>query len=155
MSAPVSIEILDLAPVVERLADEAGVFRDVGSVADLAAAMAQGTVLASPTAMVMLMGAVYAPPGTGSGPWAQTLEVTVGVVIAVTLAGPLGAEGMAELALPLARARGALFGWTHPGTNVVLPFWLTNEGVEDFDRETGVLLYRLDFTNRVRIQEPV
>lgn len=144
------ILLLPLAPVVERLQQVCD-FRQVGTAADIAAAVSRGAIIASPTAMVILLGAAPYSIEAVSGPLRQTIDVTIGVVIGVTLAGALGAAGLAELEIPVGQARGALFGWRHP--DAVLKFWLSGESVDAFDETTGVLAYRLDFTTRVRIQE--
>lgn len=153
MSPAAAIIMLPLGPVIERLDAACGSLKDVGSVADMAAAVAKGAVRASPTAMVMTLGAEAYEVEEGSGPLRQTIDVTIGVVVGVTLAGAQGAQGLKELETPVGEIRGALFGWQHP--DAVRKFWAAGESVEDFNPTTGVLLYRLDFSTRVRIQEPV
>lgn len=152
MTAPATpIILLQLAPVIARLDEVCPSLREVGGVADIAAAAARGAVRASPSAMVMTLGADGYEVQEGSGPLRQTLDVSIGVVVGVTLAGAKGAAGLGRLEEPVGEIRGALFGWRHP--DAVRPFWMGGESVEDFDAATGVLLYRLDFTTRVRIQE--
>lgn len=153
MSPGQPIVMLPLAPVIARLSEACGSLRDVGGVADLAAVVAKGAVRASPTALVMTLGANAYEIQEGSGPLRQTIDVTIGVIVGVTLAGPKGAAGLAQLETPVGEVRGALFGWQHP--DAVRKFWAGGESVEDFNPETGVLLYRLDFTTRVRIQETI
>ena len=151
MTPSTPIILLPLQPVIDRLKESCPSLKDVGGIADIAAAAAKGAVRASPTAMVMSLGANPYEVQEASGPLRQTIDVTIGVVIGVTLAGANGARGLAELETPVGEVRGALFGWSHP--DAVRKFWSAGESVEDFNPETGVLLYRLDFTTRVRIQE--
>lgn len=153
MSPADAIILLPLAPVIERLDQACGSLREVGSVADIAAAVAKGAVRASPTAMVMALGADPYDVEEGSGPLRQTIDVTIGVVIGVTLAGAKGSQGLTELETPVGEVRGALFGWSHP--YAVRKFWLGGESIEDFNPATGVLLYRIDFITRVRITETI
>jgi hypothetical protein len=145
------IELLPLQPVIDRLKTAAPSLRDVGGVADMAATASKGAVIATPTAMVIPLGANPYDPEEGSGPLRQTIDVTFGVVLGVTLAGALGAKGLQQAEGPANEIRAALFGWQHPGA--VRKCWMGGESVEDFNAQTGVLLYRLDFTTRVRIQE--
>lgn len=153
MSPGEPIILLPLQPVIDRLKAACGSLRDVGGIADIAAAGAKGAVRASPVAMVMHLGGSAFETQEGSGPLRQTIDVTIGVIVGVTLAGSKGEQGMAQLETPVGEIRGALFGWEHPGA--VRKFWSAGESVEDFNPETGVLLYRLDFTTRVRIQETI
>lgn len=146
------LELLDLAPIVTRLeATIKPTFRQIGNAADAAAATAKGQVIASPSATVVYLGAAADDVREGSGPLRQSLEVTVGVVIGLTLAGASGAAGLKAMQKPAGLVRAALFGWSHPGAE--RQFWCAGESVEDFDPKTQILYLRLDFSTRVRIQE--
>lgn len=147
------MSLFPLAPVVARLKAEAPAFRHVGTAADLAAAAQPGAVRASPTAAVLLLGIATLEVREGSGPLRQLLEPTVGVIVGVTLAGAQGERGLQAIEEPVDQVRDALFGWEHP--NSIRAFHLANEGIEDFDPKTGVLLYRLDFAARTRIQQVI
>lgn len=148
------IEILDLAPVVTRLdllkTAEHG-FRTVQTAADAAAATRPGATVASPSATIVYLGASPYAVREGSGPLRQGFEVTIGIVLGLTLAGARGAAGLKAMQGPAALIRGALFGWQHPDTET--KFRSAGEGVEDFDEKTRTLFMRLDFTCRTVIQE--
>jgi hypothetical protein len=147
------IEILDLQPIVDRLSllKRDGTLRDVQSAADAIAAASPGAVIASPSATVVYLGAAPYEVAEGSGPLRQAFEVSIGVVLGLTLAGARGAEGLKKMQAPAAYIRGALFGWQHPGAEN--KFRSAGESVEDFDEKTRTLFLRLDFTCRARIQE--
>jgi hypothetical protein len=147
------VSLFPLAPIIARLRQAAPILRKVGSAADLAAAGSAGAVRVSPTATVILLGIATLEVKEGSGPLRQTLEPTVGVLVGVTLAGDQGERGLLAIEEPTDQVRAALFGWGPPGTE--RRFHIADEGIEDFDAKTGVLLYRLDFTTRIRIQEPL
>lgn len=148
------IEILDLAPVVTRLellkTQEHG-FRTVQTAADAAAATGPGATVASPSATVLYLGASPYAVREASGPLRQGFDVTIGVVLGLTLAGARGEAGLKAMQEPAALIRGALFGWMHPDAET--KFRSAGEGVEDFDEKTRTLFLRLDFTCRVVIQE--
>lgn len=147
------IEILDLQPVIDRLKGLLNHgFRAVQSAAEAAAATAPGAVIASPSATVVYLGAAPYVVAEGSGPLRQGFEVSIGVVLGMTLAGARGAEGLKASQQPAAQIRGALFGWQHPGADN--KFRSAGESVEDFDEKTRTLFLRLDFTCRAYIQEP-
>ena len=147
-----TIEMLQLQPVVQRLKAEAPLLREVGVAADLAALLKAGSVRASPSAFVLLESAVPTQIHEGSGPLRQTFDVTVAVILAAGLAGAKGAAAIAALEAPQGQIRAAMFGWSAPGT--WRRFWFGAEGIEDFNDQTGVVLYRHNFTCQVRIQEP-
>lgn len=144
------ILLLQLQPVIDRL-QALGSFQEVGSSADLATVLAEGTLLASPSVYVIFLGASPYQVRAKSGPLTQLMDVTIGVVVAVNLAGFRGQAGLAQLERPVGQARGALFGWAHPDAEE--PFHFGGESVEDFNEKTGVLAYRIDFVTTVRIQE--
>lgn len=147
------MNLLPLSPVADRL-KEPGLcpsLRLVGSAADLAA-VARSKTPANVAAFVVLLGADNVQTLEGSGPLRQVLQVTVAVVLRVTLSGAEGAAGLKQLETPAGEVRAALFGWMHPDGQ--LKFTISAEALEDFDPATGVTLYRLDFTTRVRLQEP-
>ncbi|MCX7586542.1 hypothetical protein [Phenylobacterium sp. 58.2.17] len=145
------MSLFALPPIQARLKAKAPILRDVGFAADLAAATAPGAVLAGPQAFVMVMGMDAYEAKEFSGPLRQGLAVNFAVLIGVTLAGQRGEAGLRALDEPVTQARAAIFGWHHPDGEIACR--LTAEGVEDFDSKTGVLLYRLDFTTDVVIQE--
>ena len=146
------MELLDLKPFQARLkAKTTGVIRDIGFAADFAAATAPGAAIASPSAFIILTGAEPLEIQEGSGPLRQLFDVTVSVLLALKLAGVRGSAGLEQLAAPAAATRGALFGWAHPDAE--RKCWSGGESIEDFDSKTGVLVYRLDFVARAKIQE--
>lgn len=152
MSDAVELILLPLQPVIDRLKAVAmPPLREVGGAADIQAAVSNGSLRASPSGFVIPMGSQAFEIEEGSGPLRQTIDVTFGVVVGVTLAGKLGAEGLKQAEGPCNAVRGAIFGWQHP--DAVRKCWSAGESVEDFNEKTGVLLVRLDFTTRVRIQE--
>jgi hypothetical protein len=145
------MDLLALTPVIDRLKAVASALRQVGAAADLAAGMKPGGLTASPSAFVILTGAEPFEVAEGSGPLRQTFEVTLTVLVGVNLAGAKGEAGLEKLETPVREVRRALFGWSHPDAEI--KFRSGGEGVEEFDAKTGVLLYRLDFTTRVRLLE--
>ncbi len=145
------IDLIEIQLVVDRLAAQATMLREVGAAADLAAVVKAGALRASPSAFVLLESAVPQAVDEGSGPLRQTFDVTVAVILAVDLSGFRGEAGVTALAGPQAAIRAAMFGWAMPGT--WRRFWFGPEGLEDFNDQTGVLLYRHNFNCQVRIQE--
>jgi hypothetical protein len=145
------MDMLDLGLAKDRLAANAPSLRNIGYAADFNAAMQPGAVIASPSAFVLITGEEWIPPRDASAPMRQSANITVSVLVAVKLAGPLGANGLAALEQPVREARLAMFAWHHPDAEG--PFALSGGGIEDFNGQTGVLLYRLDFTALAKIQE--
>lgn len=143
------MDLLDEQPIIDRLKARAPCLRDVGAAADLEAVA--GGVIAGPQGFVVPVGATPYEVTEGSGPLRQTLLVTMGVIIALTLAGKRGAPGMRATRAPSREIRSALFGWTHP--DAWRAFHHAGEGIEDWDAKAGLLLYRLDFSTLVRVQE--
>ena len=147
MSAP-QLGLLDLAPVLARLkAVPATPIKRHGTAGDMAAATAASLVAGGAAATILLLGAEPRPVRTASGPLVQTMDVTVGVVVGVNLAGATGDAGLAKIQPPVDVVRCALFGWKHPGAQT--QFVSAGEGIEAFDAKTGVLFYRLDFSTSV------
>lgn len=146
------LDLLDIAPIVERLKDTIQpTFRQINTAADAAAASSKGQAIATPSATVVYLGASADEVQEGSGPLRQSFEVTIGVVIAIGLAGAFGDAAIAKMQGPLGLVRAALFGWSHPGAE--RKFWSGGESVDDFDPKTQTLYLRLDFVTRARIQE--
>lgn len=145
------MDILDLNLVKQRLGDVAPALRLVGFAAEFSALSQPGAVIASPSAYVIVTGEEPAQVAEGSGPLRQWLDVTISVLVAVRLAGPMGAAGLAALEEPVAQVRAAVFGWAHPDAE--RKFHLGGGGIEDFDAKTGVLIYRLDFIALCKVQE--
>lgn len=150
MSA-LQLALLPLGPVIDRLKDQVGQeIRRFGSAGDMAAATAASLVAGGPAVTVLLLGAEARPVQTGSGPFCQTLDVTLGVVVGVNLAGATGEAGLTKIQVPVDACRKALFGWRHPDADEQLAS--AGEGMEAFDAKTGVLFYRLDFTTPVTLR---
>lgn len=144
------MDLLSEHPIIDRLKAKATCLREVGAAADLAA-VTTGGLAASPAAFVVPLGAESYEVTEGSGPLRQTLLVTFSVVTAITLAGRRGAAGMAATRGPTAEIRRALFGWRHPDASTKCHH--AGESLEDFDPAKGLVLYRLDFSTLVRLQE--
>ncbi len=151
MTGSTPIDLLPLQPVVDRLKANCPSLREVGVAADLAALLKSGAVRASPSAFVLLESAVVIATTEDSAPLRQTFEVTVAVLLAALLPGLKGEAAIRALAEPQAQIRGAMFAWSQPDTWRRYHFGA--EGVEDFNDQTGVLLYRQNFTTQVQIQE--
>lgn len=145
------MDLLDLALVKTRLEDAEAGLVSIGYAADFAAATAPGQVIRGPAAFLVITGEEPLQVLEGSGPLRQNIQVTLSVLLGVTLAGARGEAGLKALAGPIEAVRFALFGWAHPAAERA--FHLAGGGVEDFDAKTGVLVYRLDFEAPVKIQE--
>jgi hypothetical protein len=146
------LQLLDLQPMKDRLTEaSAGAFREIGFAADFAAVTAAGGVVASPSAFIIRMGAQFVEIHEGSGPLRQIVNVPVAVLVAVTLAGRKGVDGLVQLEGPCDQVRAAFFGWLHPDAQ--RSCWMGGEDMEDFDSKTGLLVYRLDFIVQTKITE--
>lgn len=145
------MDLLELDDAKDRLTTRAPSLRLIGFAADFDAAMKPGAVVASPSCFLMITGEDWIPPGSASTLATQSANVTMSALIAVKLAGPMGAAGLQALKQPIAEVRFGLFGWHHPQADG--PFALSGGGIEDFNGSTGVLVYRLDFTALTKIQE--
>lgn len=152
------MDLLDLQTIIDRLAaidratpDGPGYFREVGGLADLGALMKQGRLRASPSAFVVPATGQAGRTREGSGPLRQDIAQTIAVVIGVNLSGALGREGLTKLVEPIGKVRASLFAWAHP--RALYKFECGDEGLEDFNADTGVTLYRMDFLTAVRLVE--
>lgn len=152
------MDLLNLQTIIDRLkaipgATEGGpgYFREVGGLADLGALMKGGKLRASPSAFVVPATGQAARTREGSGPLRQDINQTIAVVIGVNLSGVLGQEGLTKLVEPVAKVRASLFAWAHP--DALYKFECGGEGLEDFNADTGVTLYRMDFETAVRLVE--
>lgn len=143
--------LLPLQPVIDHLKSTCPSFREIAGAADLGAVIKAGAVRASPSAFVIPDGAVVIATSEDSGPLVQTFEVGVAVIIAVQLAGLKGAAGVAALEVPQGEVRAAMFAWSQPET--WRRYHFGPEGIEDFNDQQGVLLYRHTFKTLVQIQE--
>jgi hypothetical protein len=144
------VPLLSPQPVIELITGGAAMMRQVGAAADLTAAQKRG-VIAGPSAFVLITDANPYETREGSGPLRQDLLVNVAIVVGVTLAGTVGEAGIVQLTAPNDAIRGLLLGWKHP--DALRKFQHAGEGVEDFSPETGILLYRQNFSTAVRITE--
>lgn len=145
------MDLLQLRPIIERLKARVPQLRSVGKTADLAALLEKGRIVGGPQAFVFENGAEPIEVREGSGPLRQAFLATVTVIVATDLAGPVGEAAIEELPEPISAVRFALFGWTHPAAE--RKFHCGASGIEDFNADTRVLLYRLDFVTQVAIQE--
>lgn len=146
------MDLLDLQLVIDRLksACPPPILKEVGGLAELGGA-ASTLIKASPSAFVVPVGESAYEVNEGSGPLRQGFDVTFAVITGVTLSGPRGEAAMKALRAPLAAVRQALFGWQHPAA--VTRCVCGSGGLEDFNAQTGVTLFRSEFMTRVRLLE--
>lgn len=154
------MDLLNLQTVIDRLKAipgstpaGPGYFREVGGLADLGALMKAGKLRASPSAFVVPAVGQASRTREGSGPLRQDIAQTIAVVIGVNLSGVLGQEGLTKLVEPVGKVRASLFAWAHP--DALYKFECGGEGLEDFNADTGVTLYRMDFETAVRLVETI
>lgn len=153
------MDLLNLQTVIDRLKaipgavdGGPGYFREVGGLADLGALMKKGQLRGSGASAFVVPAVGQAGRSReGSGPLRQDIAQTIAVVIGVSLSGVLGQEGLTKLVEPIGKVRASLFAWQHP--DALFKFECGAEGLEDFNADTGVTLYRMDFETAVRLVE--
>ena len=103
---------MNLEPIIERLNADKGGFRHIGNTADFSAAVT--ALKASPSAFVVPEAEDWGQPQYQTGLYQQNQVNTFAVIVGISAAGPLGAEGFLKLKPLMDHLNDLLIGWVHP-----------------------------------------